>query len=500
MNRFLSKVLILLMFILFKGTQLFAQPSSVTIKGQVLSEEDNVPIDNASLIVEGIRRSFVTDKEGNFVLDLPNAKSFTIRVTKLGYESTEVQVEASKRPDLLIRLATADNLLQEVTVNTGYQQIPKERATGSFEVVDTELFNRQITTDVISRLDGIMPSVLFDKRTGGESSMIVRGISSIDADRLPLIVVDNFPFEGDINSINPNDVEGVTLLKDAAAASIWGAKAGNGVLVIITKKGKYAAPWRLHVNANTTMTEKPDLSYHPQMSSSDFIDVEQFLYGQGVYNSLLNSSTNRTPVTPVISLLYQHSQGKLGDAELQRQMDVFRSQDLRRDLTDYFYRTGMNQQYSLSLSGGSERFSTILSIGYDQNNRTSVGNDFSRINLNLQNSFKPLDKLELNLGVRYSLLQSSNNHPGSIQMAAGRDLYPYAQLVDGQGQALAVERDYRSSYLDGLEGLPLLDWRYRPYEELFLADNITQTNNMLFSAKAKYDVLQGLSAELHYQY
>lgn len=501
MNKIYKSALTLLAIVTLIGTQLFAQQSYITMRGQVLSEEDSRPISNASIIIEGIRRTFVTNEEGRFLLNLPDVKNFIITVNRLGYESAQIQVDANRKTDLLIRLAVADNLLQEVTVNTGYQSIPKERATGSFEVVNTELFNRQITTDVISRLDGVLPSVLFDKRGGSETAMIVRGVASLGlTDMRPLIVLDNFPFEGDINSIKPNDVESVTLLKDAAAASIWGAKAGNGVLVITTKKGKYGTPWHLNFSVNTTMTEKPDLYYHPQMSSSDFIDVEQFLYEKGVYNSMLNSSTNRTPVTPVISLLYQHSQGKLGDAELQRQMDVFRSQDLRKDLTDYFYRTGINQQYALSLNGGSDRSSTLFSMGYDNNSRTSVGNDFSRINLNLQNSFQPLNKLELNLGLRYSLLQTSSNHPGNMQMISGRDLYPYTRLVDEQGKALVVERDYRSSYLDGLEGLPLLDWRYRPYDELFLADNTSQANNMLFSTKAKYNFLQNLSAELHYQY
>lgn len=501
MNRFLLKWIIIPLFGMLIGIPVFAQQGSTVIKGQVLSEQDSAPIANANLLVEGLRRAFVSDGEGRFLLELPYANEFALTVSKLGYESVQLRIEAKRSDDLMIRMAIADNLLQEVTVNTGYQSIPKERATGSFEVVDTKLFNRQITTDVISRLDGIMPSVLFDKRGGSETAMIVRGVASLGlTDMRPMIVLDNFPFEGDINSINPNDVESVTLLKDAAAASIWGAKAGNGVLVITTKKGKYRTPWRLNFNANTTMTEKPDLYYHPQMSSSDFIDVEQFLFEKGVYNSMLNSSTNRTPVTPVISLLHQHGQGKVSDTEMQRQFDTFRSQDLRRDLTDYFYRTGMNQQYALALSGGSDRFSTLFSMGYDQNSRTSVGDDFARINLNLQNSFRPLDKLELNLGVRYSLLKANNNHPGNIQMVSGRDLYPYAQLVDEQGQALVVERDYRSSYLDELEDLPLLDWRYRPYDELFLADNSSQTNNMVFSTKVKYSFLKSLSAEMHYQY
>src|SRR5690606_3776257 len=150
-------------------------------------------------------------------------------------------------------------LLQEVEISTGYQTLPAERMTGSFERVDEKLFNRQISTDIISRLDGIMPDLLFDKRGGGERLM-VRGLSSIGlTDSRPLIILDNFPYEGDLDAINPNDVASVTLLKDAAAASIWGARAGNGVLVITTKRGRFGQPFRLSATANVTLQEKPDL-------------------------------------------------------------------------------------------------------------------------------------------------------------------------------------------------------------------------------------------------
>src|SRR5690606_29164280 len=117
----------------------------------------------------------------------------------------------------------------------------------------------------------------------------VRGLNSIGAtETRPLIVLDNFPYEGDINTINPNDVASVTLLKDAASASIWGARAGNGVLVITTKKGQYNQPFRLSATSNITVQEKPDLFYRPQVAATDYIDIEKMLFDQGVYDSDLS--------------------------------------------------------------------------------------------------------------------------------------------------------------------------------------------------------------------
>src|SRR5690606_685510 len=127
-----------------------------------------------------------------------------------------------------------------VRVNTGYQVLPKERATGSFTTVDQHIYNEQVATDIISRLEYITNGVsVFRNNAKASSQLMVRGISTISGPRGPLIVVDNFPYEGDLNNLNPNDVESVTVLKDAAASSIWGTKAGNGVIVITTKKGKF---------------------------------------------------------------------------------------------------------------------------------------------------------------------------------------------------------------------------------------------------------------------
>src|SRR5690606_25864550 len=125
------------------------------------------------------------------------------------------------------------------------------RATGSFEFVDNRLLNRSMGPNILQRLEGTVPGLQFVEPQSTEASGIrVRGLSTIEADSRPLIVIDNFPYEGDINTINPYDVESVTVLKDAAAASIWGARAGNGVIVINTKSGQYNQSARVSVSAN----------------------------------------------------------------------------------------------------------------------------------------------------------------------------------------------------------------------------------------------------------
>ena len=212
------------------------------ISGQVINAQDSVSLPGAAILIKETKQTVVTGADGRFRLSLLplTTDSIHLSISFIGYQRKLLALKIPENYPLLIRIVPQETSLKEVVlVSNGYQVLPQERATGSFEKVDNELFNRSTGTDVLSRLDGVTTSTLFDKRNGLDplQSLTIRGIGSIYANTSPLIVVDNFPYQGDINNINPNDVASVTLLKDAAAASIWGVRAGNGVIVITTKKG-----------------------------------------------------------------------------------------------------------------------------------------------------------------------------------------------------------------------------------------------------------------------
>jgi TonB-dependent SusC/RagA subfamily outer membrane receptor len=138
-------------------------------------------------------------------------------------------------------------MLGEVIVSTGYQELPKERATGSFVAVDKALLNRSVSTDIVGRLRDVVPGLSFN--TLG-TRISIRGQSTLFSNAQPLIVVDGFPYNQPVENLNPADVRSITVLRDAAAASIWGARAGNGVIVITTNKGAFDQPMRVSLSAN----------------------------------------------------------------------------------------------------------------------------------------------------------------------------------------------------------------------------------------------------------
>ncbi|GGG88341.1 SusC/RagA family TonB-linked outer membrane protein [Parapedobacter pyrenivorans] len=422
---------------------------------------------------------------------------FGYALTALALYMGSVSATAQVKQDSLQRDTV---LLEEVEVSTGYQTLPAERATGSFERVDERLFNRQVSTHVLSRLDGVMPGILFDKR-GPSDVLRVRGLSSIGlTDSRPLIILDNFPYEGDLDAINPNDVASVTLLKDAASASIWGARAGNGVLVITTKKGRFAQPFQLSATSNITIQEKPDLFYQPQVASTDYIDIEKMLFDRGVYNSDLSNTRTWPVVSPVVDILDAQRRGLLTEEEATTKIDALRNVDLRNDMSRYLYREAVMQQYALSLRGGSNRLNTLFSAGFDRNLQSERGNGYTRTTVRNQTSLRPLDKLTMDIGIAYSASNRQSNDPGSISISTGNGIYPYAALVDENGQPAVIARDRRAGYADTAGMGRLLDWRYRPYEELALADNTTRLQNLLFNFSARYQWSSHLSTEIRGQY
>src|SRR5690606_6426387 len=212
---------------------------------------------------------------------------------------------------LALYLSPSEQLLEEVIVSTGYQTLPKERATGAFTVVDQSTFNEFQGTDIMERLPLIANSVTqLPERAYSAEPITIRGLSTIQGPRSPLVIVDDFPYEGDLSSINPNDVQNITILKDAAAASIWGARAGNGVIVITTKKGRFDQRTAVSFSSHIKAQGKPDMFYYDALSSKDFIEMERFLFDQE-YRFSDRTNRNRPAFSPVYELLFSEMEGEI---------------------------------------------------------------------------------------------------------------------------------------------------------------------------------------------
>jgi len=486
-------------------------PMNHVLHGTVVSAVDNKPLDGVSVRVEAEKARTSTKKDGTFSLSVGSLKGL-VKFTYVGYKSQEINYTLGV--SIVVKLIPEDNKLDEVeVVSTGYQKIPKERATGSFEFVDNKLFNRKVSTDFVSRLEDVVPGIsslkVFPENKGKLLGINIRGVSTMRSNVWPLVVIDGVPYANNFDmlngyfmNINPNDIENVTVLKDAAASSIWGAQSGNGVIVITTKRGKYNQPFQLSVNSNVTIGNKPDLYYYPQMNTSDYINLEKELFDKGYWDSRMYDYSQN--LTPVIQLLKRHKEGDLNEADLNRQLDVLRGIDMRDDFNKYIYRRSVNQQYNVQLRGGSEKMNTSFSIGYDKNLDNLVTSSYKRFTAKNNTQLRPIKNLTLDLGVTYTeskRKEAQSNMAGYNAMGRGVGNFPYMQMADANGIPLAVDAiGFNPIFRDTVAGGRLLDWKYRPLEELDESHLLTNIRETFLNLKGTYQILPSLSTSILYAY
>lgn len=488
-------------FISRKSPVMIFELAAFPVNGRV-TDSTGAPLPGATISIRGKSATAVTDENGQFKINAEAGD--VIIVSFVGYVSGSIKV-TERMSDVVLSLKRSTESLHEVAVvSTGYQQIPAERATGSFSFVGKQLYNRRVASDVLTRLEGLVPGMVFNRNVNPINNpngvdINIRGHSTINSNDQPLIVVDNFPFDGNIQDINPNDVESVTILKDAAAASIWGARSGNGVIVFTMKKGTRNQRPVVELTANTTIGEKPDLFYNRNfLNATDFIDIERTLFDQGYYDGQIGDEGSI--ITPVVQLLADARNGKISQAAADAQIDALRKQDYRYDLKKYFYQPSLIQQYQLSVRGGGNNNDYSFSAGYDRNRSDQVGNANNRLTLNAGNRFDIFRDLTLSTDFSYLQTNIQSNAVGEVSPGGGKSLYPYARLVGDNGEALAIVKEYNYAWItDPVAQAGLLDWQYRPYEELRLADNTIKRSEIKLNTGLSYRFLNGFKIAALYQ-
>lgn len=505
--------------------------NAVDIKGQVLNELGR-PLLGASVKVLGTQKRTLTDVDGKFAFK-SLAEDARIVVSYIGYRTDTIAL--SGKTDFVIRMDPQANNIQEVTiVSTGYQSLPKERATGSFEVITKEQLQHSTDPNLIRRLEGITNSMDFrndlrpimssnaNAQRSPLANLTIRGKNTLNESENAddngnysgqvLVVIDGIATPYSIDQINPLDVESINVLKDAAAASIWGSRAANGVIVVTTKKGRYGTPARISFNSSVNIAEKVNLFYNKTMSISDLIDAQmrQFRNANTAPNPPLPDLSisvlyGQEPVSPVAEIMNAWlNKGTLTETQATAQLNALRGNDIRRDYDRYFLRNSVNQNYSLSVDGGSDLFRYRLSGGYDKglNNTQNSGSD--RLSLGYNMGIKPIKNLELQGSVKYTV--RNNNEQAAenrITGVTGAPFYAYSRLADNNGNALELTKKYRQGFADLFESVyptQFLSWRYKPLEDINEGYNRLRDQNLNLEFTTNYKVLEGLSLQATYNY
>lgn len=513
-SRFSVPLILLLLMTFGIASGQSQSKQSYVLQGKVVSAVDGKPLQGVSVHVEADKLKTSTKKDGSFNIAV-SQRNGKVKLTYVGYKTQEL--EYTSGVVLSVQLNIIDNQLEEVeVVSTGFQKIPKERATGSFELIDNRLLNKRIGSSIMDRLENASVSTRFEKdyQWADQSQYAVtpqfnfdnRGKSVMSGSPSRTIVLDNVLFEGDLRDINPNDIESVSILKDAVATSIWGANGGGGVIVLTTKKGNYNSPFRISFNSNVTVQEKPNIYALPFMKSADFIEYESFLFKKGYYNSRLNNKTSFPTVTPVVDLLNKLKKNLITHDFAQSEIDRYKSYDIRDDYYDHVYRTTFLQQHALNLSGGNSKIAFNFSAGWDDNQNSKYSSENNRKTLRLSVKANPINKLQLNTDISFSQVHArdfSTNQEVSYRNSSIGQEWPYLRLVNSEGIPIASDAvPYSKIYRDTAGNELLLDWTYNPLDEIKYNYQTYTSNDLLANMSLSYQFnahlnVQGIYAFQH---
>ncbi|WP_286776838.1 SusC/RagA family TonB-linked outer membrane protein [Sphingobacterium sp. UBA2074] len=444
-----------------------------------------------------------TDQEGRFSLTGMNRKDSVI-VSGVGYTTVTVSVDYffQKEP---LGMKHSDQYLNIVEVNTGYQTLKPNEVTGAVGIITEDMLKQQTGTNIMQRLNNMVPAVRFDNQPIQNPiiqklNVSIRGLSTINGQMDPLIVLDGFIYEGNIANIDPNSVESVSILKDAAAAAIWGARAGNGVIVLTSKKGKLGTNERSKISFNSTFlfNQNSDLTQLYRMSNQDFIGIEKMLFDKGYYNVFLNS-VGYAAMTPVIDILDKRKKELISSLDSAKLINNLLLQDGLKNYADAFYERPFTQQYNLNISGGGAKHAYGFATGYTTD-KSQLNDRNRKINLLFSNTFKPISKLQIDVAMNYTNAISKSGRPDLTGLTYNGKSVPYLQFVDDKGLEIPFERDFRQLYVDQKYRTGFLDWSYYPMSEYKYSNTASKLTELYATFGLAYQVRSFLKLSLSGQY
>ncbi|MEO6948337.1 MAG: SusC/RagA family TonB-linked outer membrane protein [Ginsengibacter sp.] len=492
------------------------KPAAIDIGGKVVNEKGE-PVEGVTVTVKGKNLATSTNMDGYFSLKGVDQDA-TLVFTGANIERQEMKLDG--RAAFTIKVRTKVTLDREVVVTTGYYSLPKERSTGSFSHIDNKDLEAITSFSLKDKMEGLVPGLLFepsynsdqDPTTNRTKGIIIRGQNTL-GDNSPLIVVDGFPVlsgEGvdPFSTINPNDVESITVLKDAAAASIWGAQAANGVIVITTKGGNRSEGSSINVSLEYLTQPKPDLYSIPFASSKDAVDIYKYLFYETKFFDVITTTYNRSrfDFPDVIDVLVQMKAKDITEEVGNQKLNELAKIDVRDEFSDLFLRRETFKRATVSFNNRSKGNNLRASVMAMQNDKFSVGNATSQVIGNINNVFTPTKWFAFNFGLNVSF---QNNTMNGADIRDLQYIPQMSRILDDNGDYLPMIKQNTDFYYTvptkkraGLvkqHNLPY-DWDWNLKREVDNTSKKENTRDIKVNGGITLKPLKWLSAELSYQY
>lgn len=404
----------------------------------VVEDEKGEPVIGASIQVIGTTLGTITDVDGTFELSVPDDAE-QIKVTSIGMEEQTLAIKRTMH----IVMKEHTEAIQEVVV-TGFGNVTKGSYTGSAQAVDAETIERKSPTEISKALAGEVAGVQVinsSGQPGTNATIVVRGVGSLNGRTTPLYVVDGLTYDGDISSIDPSDIASTTVLKDATATSLYGARGANGVIVITTKKGTSGDEGKIDVDVNYGANMRILPLYDVISSPEEYVRMAwQSIYN---YNSVVAASSNPEKSTgnmlfgsngiPSAYKLWNEAGNTLVYLD-DKGNPVFDPSATRRkgyenieSWKDNIFRVGQKLDASVKLRGGTEMVKYYASLGYLKDEGYYQSSDFDRFTVRSNIDFEPKKWLKGNVNVAYTY--SHMNNPGQRGDGAMNNGFYYVNAI-----------------------------------------------------------------------
>ncbi|SFA54384.1 TonB-linked outer membrane protein, SusC/RagA family [Pedobacter suwonensis] len=493
--------------------------SEYTLHGMV-TDSIGGPLPGASVKLKGTTRYTMADGNGHFNIGLTDQYN-ALEISYMGYLSQTQKIDKAAASNILtIRLKPNSSLLADVVVN-GFQTISKERSTGAATKINNDKLNENINSDILGALEGRVAGLVYNKNPNriGADQPVLRGQATFNllGGSAPLVVLDGLPTETALEDINPYDVESVTVLKDGAAASIYGSRSANGVIVIATKKGN--TPLKISLNTDFFIDTKPTFGSMHYASTADIVDFETDVYNKeraryantetmfAAYGTVANGSIKY--YSPLYQLFRDRDAGKVTTDQFNQQLNNLKNTDYYEQYRDNVWQNAFRQRYNLLLSSANSKSNTFASINYDRSAERVIGNHNQKITLYFKNTYNIKKWLSTNIGFNgaYSTSTSTDDSYNYYNTISPR----YASIVNPDGSL--VYSNY-VNLADGIAGSPingavagaLLNTpQYKPYRFNILEslnEGLTNANTVALRAftNVQAKIMEGLSFSSQFQY
>lgn len=479
------------------------QSKKKPIRGLV-TDGSNEPLIGATVLEKGTQNGTVTDVDGRFRLTA--AEGSVITVSYIGMKTKEFTV--GRTEEYTIRLDANSELLDEVVV-TGYQTLSKERSTGAFAKVSSQTLEMKRMESLSTMLEGQIAGYVDGK---------IRGVTTMNAVANPMVVIDGFPVENttmnragvtteNMPDLNPEDIESITVLKDAAAASIYGARAANGVIVITTKKAKQG---KAEVSFSATFTMQPyDYYTDNKTDAADVVSLQRawaaqhselMAGGESALNVASDLRDNGSYPSRGVDILLDMYTNKIGMDEGNRMLDQLASTGYQYydQVKKYAKRNPFYQQYNLRVGKTTDRNSFNFSASYWDNNYEDIHKDDRKLGVNVTNSLKLTNWLQADLGIY--LKYAEEDLPYYDAMKPGFNVLPYDALVAADGSYVSAVSQNKKDRRDLIAQYGLVDEIITPMNELGYQLGTNKVLDTRSYAKLKLDFTSWLNYNVMFQY